>query len=243
MADIDWDNYIWELLSPKEAYANQVTVGPGAGSGIPHQINVPPGTCRNYTFPDDDTSDSDTPSMKICMMYWSLLYHHFDPMQYHLIRNAANFTSGSTVKSVVDCMKHYNGANSHKYPVLLEAKVYAYSGDLNAPGICGQVACGCAPGSPSTANCDSPNCNAPLPTGVRKVKMKTIYIASENTPTQSCERNGWGVIRHEMLHQYGYGHCHMEKNLKNTSRCIDGTKGGACNPPPGQSNPPDHRFF
>lgn len=188
---------------------------------------------------DDNPNDGRPISVRKCFMYDSYSCHT-DCMHAHLQINSIAWDEypNTDVKALPDCMKFYNGVNSHKQPVNLTIRVWATSAALDHPNRCGQPACGCAPGSPDTAFCDHPNCNAPLPTGTRTIYDKTIHVALQN-----CEINAWGVTRHEMLHQYGYGHCHMEKDLRKTSRCVDGTKGGQCNPPSGQSNPPDHRYF
>lgn len=186
---------------------------------------------------DDDPNDGRPISVRKCFMYESYSCHT-DCMHAHLqINSIAWDDATSNVKALPDCMKFYNGANSHKQPVNLTIRVWASTAALDHPNRCGQEACGCAPGSPGATQCGPSNCNVALPTGTLTIYDKTIHVA------EPCERNGWGITRHEMLHQYGYGHCHMDKDLRKTSRCIDGKKGGPCNLPSGQSNPPDHRYY
>lgn len=205
--------------------------------------NYPAGNCYGVTWCDGHPYD-DNPNDGLCILVRKCLMYeskscHAGCMHGHLQFNSIAYDNypNSDAKSLPDCMKFYNGANSHKQPVNLTIRVWSNTTDLIPQTRCGQEACGCAPGSPGATQCGPSNCNVALPTGTLTIVNKTIHVA------EPCERNGWGITRHEMLHQYGYGHCHMDKDLRKTSRCIDGKKGGPCNLPSGQSNPPDHRYY
>lgn len=210
-----------------------------------HAYNCQPSSCTtgstapatqcygNRYCQDDNPNDGQCIEVRYCLMYPSKSCHA-SCMHHHLHNNTIiyNDTPNSNMMSLPNCMKFYNGANSHMQPVRLTMKVWKNTSDLIPQTICGGDVCGCAPESPSPTQCDYPDCNVPLPSGTLTIYDKTIHIA------EPCERNKWGVARHEMLHQYGYGHCHMEKDLRKTSRCVDGTKGGQCNSPSDQNNPP-----
>ena len=192
-------------------------------------IWFPAGTCMSY---DGHTN------IKTCMQYGEFDVHLAD-LARHISRNIAYYDAG-TPESFVNCMENHNGSSYIDPPALLYVDYYISSGALpSCPG-----SAGCAPGAPTpSATCSQGcgtldcNCNTSLLDPLSSVSNKHIQVA------QSSDLNNWGVTRHETAHQYGFGHCHIDKDLKRVGHCINGKKGGPCNPPGGQSNGPVHNVL
>jgi hypothetical protein len=200
---------------------------------------VPPPTCTwGQLFPPGACYSYFNGSLKVCFMFYSRMCYS-ESMATHIAYNIRSIdhtphqpNQTSSPASLVECMKAHNGSNFINYPVNLTVKVYRDCGDQEFwQTACrqSQPICGCAP----QRNKQTP----------RVSLNETIYIASE-CGSRTCERNSWGVTRHELMHTYGYTHCDMDKNIDNSNHCIQGyTPATTCNNYQAQFLPPDHRYY
>lgn len=203
----------------------------------------PSNTCHMYTYStqDDDPADGRVPSLRICYKFQTNQTYR-SAMSLHISRNVGVFfyTAEQSPASVIDCMKFHNGENYIKRPVGLIANIYSdYDTNVACPG-----ACGCASGPNLTCRtyCNCANgqsdCTSPLP-GPIPLKSSDGVISI----TEGCERNNWTISRHELMHLYDFGHCHIDTNKKFLRHCVG--KGGinqACGIP-NEVSVPGHIWF
>lgn len=196
-------------ILPSTAYASTVTPPPSCA--IPSPCTAV-GGCTQNTFPDDDPGDGIVAKAVLCIQFVTST-SWWDTVKFHLVRNISNYNEGSATgpKAFANtCMNFHNGSNFSKNPANLTVKYYKNPADIT---LCPNN-CGCVPSVPPMA---SP----------RVSRNQTISVASEG----SCDRNSWGVTRHEEAHTYGYEHSHMDINLDSVQHCISGPV------------PHEHRFF
>jgi len=197
-----WEKHIKDFIFTPEAYADMV--GPLGYCSPPV---VPPGSCSNEIFPDDDPGDGQTPSLKICFMACSRYWHHFMPMRRHLTNNLANYQSGN-VRSQVDCLKNVHGAGWIKNPVNLRIELYINGTDTRN-AVCAVYPGGGCCGSSGVAGC----AEIGPKTTPRTTYNRRIWISDAN------ERNNWNVSRHEIMHSYGYTDAQTAVNLDQSDSC------------------------
>mgnify|MGYP007095239820 CR=1 FL=1 len=226
----------------KSASADNVP-GPNCSTGTLY----PGGQCFGVGYcVDDDPNDGYCSTVRVCLQYAARECHWFggsQGMYTHTLRNVYFYDAHDLlgIASVVDSMKAHNSDTYIYYPRLLIVDWYKTDADTGAA--CGNSngVRGCAPncwvGDPTTSCLASyPECNKPLRNPLDRVYNKHIYVSQ-------LDRNDWGAVRHETLHQYGFGHAHIDKDLKRSAHAIDAKKGGPCNPPGGQPNGPDEKYY
>jgi len=176
----------------------------------------PQGTCWNLNnhLTDDNPGDGQTPSIKLCLADYSAYGCHMEPLFLRSFRNLAGLHypgSGShDVISLVGCMKAHNGVNTMYNPVRLTVNFFRTRQTMYSAGFCESPDWACA-------NCPGSGCGTIYATNVDK----SIFIAQDK-----LRDFNWWLIRHEMLHNYGYAHsqyggksCDGSGNLNDAKHC------------------------
>jgi len=234
--DIDWKQELFDFLVPN-ALADSVP-SPSCATGA----LIPGGNC-NVAWIGGSAGGQEAPMVLVCFMFDARTCYR-TPMSTHIVRNIIGFSQHASggPTSVIDCLDAHN-----TFPIPLpynfRVKLYRTESDPGLIQDCGRPNVFCAPGSPLSARCPEASlgltCNEPKPQPL--ASLRDDYIALFD-----AVRNHWGGVRHEVVHHYGYGHCHMERNIDQTNHCIQGftvAPGTLCNINTPQSLPPNHTYY
>ncbi len=190
--------------------------------------DVPPHNCTSGTSINANTCipiQSGFSTMDFCFKYATKSCHYYSWMQHASKNIDSNIDNGINVNNNTwVSLRTAMGYLGKPLQAISDLEIRVYL-NTSASGFivdCGTNAAACG-------DCDG---GQGLPCGKTNKPSPVPHIGDFITVADSTTRNNWGVIRHEVAHNYLYEHCEMDLNFDNIARSINSYGQGTTVPKP-----------